>query len=147
MERQQGKGSNPNECQQISFDTGGLLATAGTHGQPLGALEAQHQSQELVGRRKVWGWGRKGRLEPPFSFSFSSASWSILACSARSRYQFRFLWHPEPSSVPPNRVRDQNIIFHRLTLSYSTNLWMLWQLIIKFVVLIIIIIIDSSVIV
>ena len=49
---QQGKGSNPNECQQISFDTGGLLATAGTHGQPLGALvEAQHQSEELAGRR------------------------------------------------------------------------------------------------
>ena len=53
-QRQQRKGSNPNpnECQQISFDTGGLLATAATHGHPLGALvEAQHQSQELAGRR------------------------------------------------------------------------------------------------
>ena len=43
-QRQPGKGSNPNECQQISFDTGGLLATAATHGHPLGALEAQRQS-------------------------------------------------------------------------------------------------------
>merc|ERR1711971_37712 len=52
------------------------------------------------------------RLELPCSCSFSSASWSILVCSARSLCQFRFQWHLAPSSVPPNHAATSTTSVH-----------------------------------